>query len=98
PREADLIGVVVDAEAQRILNRPLDRRAWNSRRPVRSRQELMNYVHVELRSIRADQKSARLHHHHRCHVTLAPRFKGNRYSVTCAGTGIAASRRASATG
>ena len=56
----------------------------------------MNHIDVELRSIRADQKSSRLHHHHRRHVTLAPRFAGNRYSITCAGTGIDASRRASA--
>src|SRR6202030_979888 len=97
-RETNLPGIVVNAEAQRIFDRALDSLARDSLGPVRTREEFVNYIDVELRSIGADQESAHLHHHHRRHVTLAPLFAGNRYSITCAGIGVEASSRASATG
>lgn len=48
PREPDLVIVEpVDAERQRMPNRPLDDRSWHSGRPVRRSQEIVHEIEIE---------------------------------------------------
>src|SRR5260370_18405949 len=94
--ETHLLGAAVNAEAERIFDRAHDGLTRNSFGPIRAGQKTMNRVNVEVRSIGADEKPARVDNYHCCHVP-APRFPGSRYSATCAGIGFEGSSRESAT-